>query len=716
MSGFFSESWHRVAQSQISLVATVRIHKQRFRGESWYVLRDTFSDRFFRIRPEAYRFVIRLEPDKTVQEIWEQQLQAYPDTSPGQEEVIQLLSQLYNANLLYFKNSPDSGRIFERHQKTKQRERKGKLLSLLSLRIPLWNPDKWLNAALPFIKLLFNPISAMIWLLVLMIGGSMVAAHANELKSQAEGMLSPNNLGWLYLSTAFLKFFHEMGHAMVCKRYGGHVHNMGLTFLILTPQPYMDATASWGFRNPWHRAFVGAAGMFVELFFAAIAGIIWANSGQGFIHSLSFNLMMIGSISSVVFNGNPLLRFDSYYIVSDLLEIPNLYQKAQQQWFYWFQKYAFGCEDLIPPSYTSGEAFWMGLYGFASFCFRALVAVGIIFFAADQWLLLGIIMGISAIYIWMVRPLFTLMAYLTKSPALYRHRQRAILVSAGIFTVILLLTSIIPFSSNIDAPGIVESKNFKPVYTLSAGYLNTIPLENSQIISKGQLIAEFTNPDLLLEIKSTEAQLKEARALLTRARYEAIADLKPINEHIESLKKNLVDMTRNKQNLQLKAETSGVWVAEQLKAKRQTWYLRGAKLGVIVPVESYRFTAVVSQEKAFDLFNGDILTEGTVKLHASPEQTINAQKIKIIPFERRELPSAALSWLGGGDIAIAKNQMDEKIAAESFFEVRADLEKPENFQFLHGYSGILRLQRPPQPLLQQGLRKLTQTLQKRYQL
>jgi putative peptide zinc metalloprotease protein len=715
MSGFFSESWHRIAKLQISLVTSVRIHKQRYRGQSWYILRDMFSDRFFRIRPEAYRFIIRLDANKTVQELWEQQILEYPDTSPGQDEVLHLLSQLHNSNLLYFKNSPDSRRIFDRYEKGKKRERQSKLLSLLSARIPLWDPDKWLNKALPFIKLLLNPVSGIIWLVVLIIAASAVASHASELKSQAQGMLAPSNLIWLYFSTAFLKFFHEMGHAMVCKRYGGHVHNMGITFLILTPQPYVDATASWGFRNRWHRAFVGAAGMVVELFFAAIAAIIWTNSGQGLINSLSFNVMMIGSISSLVFNGNPLIRFDSYYILSDLLEIPNLYQKAQQQWYYWFQKYAFGCEDLISPAYSESEAFWLGAYGLSSFGFRVLVAVGIIFFAADQWLLLGIIMGITAIYIWLLRPLFTFVSYLINSQQLYRTRHRAVLVSIAIFSSLILTLFIIPFPCNIEAPGIVEAKDFKPVYALSSGYLNTIVVENSQAIKQGDLIAEFSNPELQLEIKATEAQLKETDALLMQARDAAIADVKPIEERMNSLKKNLAELVSNQQHLQLNAEISGIWVAPPLKPKQHTWFRRGEKVGVIVPAGDYRFTAVVSQEKAYDLFDGEIL-DGKVKLHAATDQNIQARDIKIIPYERRELPSAALSWVGGGDIALAKDQMDGKHAAESFFEVRAQLKKLANFEFLHGYSGVLRLKRPSQPLFEQFMRKLYQTLQKRYQL
>jgi putative peptide zinc metalloprotease protein len=299
VSEFFSESWHRVADARISLVSSVQIHKQRFRGQTWYVLRDTFNDKFFRIRPQAYQFLMRLTPEKTVQQVWESFIKNSPDVAPGQDELIQLLSQLHDANLLYFKNRPDSTRIFERHQKQKRQKQQQKLLSIFFSKFSLFDPDAFLNRLLPLIEKLFSKQAAVIWLAVVITGCVSVIEHFDELRDQSQGLLAPDNLVWFFISLFFLKLWHEFGHAMMCKRFGGQVHSMGVMLLILTPLPFMDATASWTFRNRWHRALVGAAGMIAELFVAGIAAVIWANTGAGTLHSLCFNLMTIASISSL---------------------------------------------------------------------------------------------------------------------------------------------------------------------------------------------------------------------------------------------------------------------------------------------------------------------------------------------------------------------------------------------------------------------------------
>jgi putative peptide zinc metalloprotease protein len=138
VSGTFSESWHRVANARLALLPTVAVHKQRFRGQEWYVLRDTYTQRFFRVTPQAYAFLARLGLQRTVEEVWQSLLRDMPAEAPGQEEVMQLLSQMHQSNLLYHDTPSDSLTIFTRYREFKQREFQGKVLGFLSIRIPLW--------------------------------------------------------------------------------------------------------------------------------------------------------------------------------------------------------------------------------------------------------------------------------------------------------------------------------------------------------------------------------------------------------------------------------------------------------------------------------------------------------------------------------------------------------------------------------------------------
>ncbi|MBN2061245.1 MAG: M50 family metallopeptidase, partial [Deltaproteobacteria bacterium] len=320
----FSESWHRVANLKVSLRPTVSVRKQMFRGEIWYVLQDPFNNQFFRLRPEAHDFVINLRPDRTVEQVWMDCLDRHPDEAPGQEDVIQLLTQLYFANLLYFERAADSGKMFERYRKRRQREIRSKLLSIMFVRIPLLDPDRMLKLLMPLFRIIISPLGAIIWVLVVAVAGKLVIDRFDMATDQVQGILAPDNLFLMYLGLVIIKSLHEFGHAVVCKRFGGEVHIMGVMLLVFTPLPYMDATSSWAFRSRWRRAFVGAAGMITEVFVAALAAFLWAYTGPGTLHSLAYNMMFIASVSTILFNGNPLLRFDGYYILSDLLDIPNL--------------------------------------------------------------------------------------------------------------------------------------------------------------------------------------------------------------------------------------------------------------------------------------------------------------------------------------------------------------------------------------------------------
>ncbi|MFM7567100.1 MAG: peptidase M50, partial [Betaproteobacteria bacterium] len=265
----FSESWHRIAEARIGLLPSVQVQRQRFGGADWYVLQDRFTQRFFRLTPQAWRFVSRLSPRRTVDEAWREALEQFPTDAPSQHEVIQLLGQLHQSNLLYFRSQPDSAEIFDRYRQFKQRELYGKLLGFLYLRIPVLNPNDWLNSIRPLINAMVSVPAAILWLIVVAIGAKAVVENLPQIANQSQGILALDNLIWLYLCMAGMKVLHELAHAFVCKRFGGEVHVFGIMLLVLAPLPYVDATASWAFRSRYERALVGAVGVLSELFMAA---------------------------------------------------------------------------------------------------------------------------------------------------------------------------------------------------------------------------------------------------------------------------------------------------------------------------------------------------------------------------------------------------------------------------------------------------------------
>ena len=227
------------------------------------------------------------------------------------------------------------------------------------------------------------------------VGANAVLENLPQIADQTQGVLALDNLIWLYLCMAAMKVVHELAHAFVCKRFGGEVHVFGIMLLVMAPLPYVDATASWAFRSRYERALVGAVGVLSELFMAALGAVVWANTGPGLVHTLAFNVMLLGSISSLLFNGNPLLRFDAYYVLCDLIDIPNLYQRANQQWLYFADRYLLGSRDAKGPSTDSREWWWLTGYGGLSFIYRLMVVALVLEYVADQWFLLGVVFALT---------------------------------------------------------------------------------------------------------------------------------------------------------------------------------------------------------------------------------------------------------------------------------------------------------------------------------
>ena len=713
----FSDSWYRISKLKVSLLHSVAIQKQYYRDNLWYVVEEPYTNKYFKITPQAYKFLSHLGVDKTVEEAWEEVLEDDIEDAPTQNDIIDLLSSLHSNNLLYFETNPNNEFILERNNEKKLQETKNKLFSFLYFKIALYNPNKLLDKSLWPIKNIFTPFGFLVWLVVLYFGVESSVENYSHIYDQAQGMLAPSNLFLLYISLSMLKLLHEISHSMMIKKYGGSVNTIGIMFLILTPLPYMDATHSWFFANKYHRMLVGFAGIMSDLFFAAIAAIIWANSGDGLVHSISFNIMLIGSISSLLFNGNPLLKFDAYFILSDWLEIPNFFNKSKEQVFYLVEKYIFRIEHTSSAAHSLSEAFWLVFYAVASYIYRFLVALGIIIYVADEFFIIGVIMAILTILMWIVLPIKNFLVYLFSSQKLYKTRYIAIVISSIFIGLILYLVAFIRFPYFIKAPGIIESQESIRVYAQTEGNLEKILFKNGDIVQEGDEIAIISNYELTLDIKDVALALNQV-AIIRQKFIADKSDLKSLNEKEQVLRNKLAFLKNKEKNLRIIAKTSGIFVSNDFSFLEGAWIKRQTQIGTITKKSNLRFSAVVSQEQAFLLFEIKKIQNAQVKLYGKSEQKLNLVNIKVNPYSKNELPSAALGWFGGGEISVSNDENSGKKTTEGFFEVSGDIVRDEKNQHIlkDGRSGILRIELKPEPLGVQVYKSIQQILQKRYKL
>jgi len=711
----FSESWHRLAGRRLALRAGVRAHRQYFRGERWHVLFDPFSNQFFRVRAGAWDFLARLGDGRTVQECWDEALAQSPMDAPGQEEVIQLLAQLYQANLLRSDLPPDATQLLARHQKRRQREVRTRWLSLLFIKIPLINPDAFLVRTLPMVRWLFSWVGLALWLAVVGWGMKTGVENWGSLWQQGQSVLAPGNLAWLYVAMIGLKLLHEMGHAFACRHFGGPVPTLGVMLLIFSPLPFVDATSAWSFRHRWQRVVVGAAGMIVELFVAALAVVVWASTGPGVLNAIAYNLIFIASVSTLLANANPLLRFDGYYILCDLIDLPNLNQRASRLWRHWTERYGFGWRKSVSPVESRREGWWLGVYGASSFVYRIVLFAGILWFVAGQWLLLGVLMAVAGLVTMVVVPLGRLVNYLASSPRIERVRRRAVGVTLGGAAVLIGLLGIVPVPDAFTAPGIVQAEQYAVVYTGAEGDFVEAVMPSGRVVQPGDVLMRLANSELTAEVRAARAEVDEVLALERSALENPGEGVAAIRERLHAVRQRLSELQRLENDLDVRAPVAGTWVTPDRGDFTGRWLSRGTAVGEIIDASSFRFAAVVRQEDASNLFGPSVRPAG-VRLRGQAGERIPVSSLMVMAAPQNQLPSAALGWQGGGEIAVRGDDTSGTKTAESFFEVRADLDPTASAALLrHGRSGELRCLLPWRPLLSQWWRLGRQLVQKRFQ-
>lgn len=265
----------------------------------------------------------------------------------------------------------------------------------------------------------------------------LILPHWPELSHNfSDRLLAVDNLVVLYFVFPVLKGFHELGHATATKARGGEVHDLGLILLVMLPVPYVEASAASAFRSKYQRALVGAAGVAVELFIASIAFYLWLLAEPGVFRAALYNVMVIAGVSTLIFNGNPLLRYDAYYILADLIEIPNLASRSLRYWGHLLERYLLGAAKLEPPDGTAAEKAWFIVYGAASSVYRVLVTIFIALFIAGRFFFIGVLLALWAVGVMAILPIVRGIKHLTGSPSLKRHRTRAITVSVALLGLI----------------------------------------------------------------------------------------------------------------------------------------------------------------------------------------------------------------------------------------------------------------------------------------
>ena len=670
---FFSPSWYRVATLAPRLRSHAQLHRHQYRGQIWYVLQDRSNERFHRFSPAAYAFIGLMDGQRTVQDIWELSSTKLGDDAPTQPEVVQLLSQLHAADVLQCDIPPDIAELLHRHERTQQKKWQRRAMSIFAWQFPLFDPERFLQILLPFVRPCFGWVGVLLWLCMVIPAVLIGAAHWSDLTSNIlDLMTTPQNLLLLWFLFPIIKALHEFGHAFAVKAFGGEVHEMGIMLLVFSPVPYVDASASSAFTSKWQRAVVGAAGMIVELVIAAVAMFVWVSAEPGTVRMLAYNTIMIAGISTVLFNANPLLRFDGYYILADLIEMPNLRQRANNYLGYLCERYLFGRAEAQVPHAMPGERTWFVGYSVTSFIYRIFVVFAILMFLTDQFFALGVFFALLTSITWFVLPLGKGLSYLFTSPRIRRVRGRALAVTSGAMAVIVVALCLIPVPFRTRAEGVVWIPEEAIVRAGADGFVEQVVAVPGSNVSQGDVLVLCQDSLLTTQVTVLEGQLREIEARIREQISESMVKAKILEEEQRYIEEKLVRAREQVRDLVITAKVAGTLVLPRAEDLPGRFVHRGDVLAHVVDLNTLTVRAIVDQAD-IDLIRHSMKAV-QVRLAERLASPIDAAVKRLVPAASDELPSPALGSEGGGQVPMDPKDPKGQKALRKVFQV--DLQLP----------------------------------------
>jgi putative peptide zinc metalloprotease protein len=670
-----SANWFRAAGVRPRLRDHVRITRQHFRGERWFVLEDLVEGTVHRFAPAARRAIGLMDGSRTLDQIWIA-LAELGEERPTQDELIHLLAQMDGANLLATEWMPDLGEMSNRARRSASTKLWRRLSNPLYLRIPLVDPDRFLDATVGFVRPLWSVWGFLIWLAVVGWGAVQVASHWSALTHDlADRVLARDNLLILALTFPILKLLHELGHCYAAKIGGGSVHEAGVMTLIVMPVPYVDVSGASAFANKWRRALVGAAGMLTELFCAAIAMMVWINAEPGFARAAAFNCVLIAGVSTLIFNGNPLLRFDAYFILSDLIEIPNLGQRAIRFYGYLVNRFAFGVRGLASPAHSRGEAVWFSFYAVASYAYRLWVMLSIALFVAGQLHGAGALLAVWTVASAVLYPIAQGLWFVVRGPALHQRRARAIGVTAGAVVVAALLLFAVRLPYGTVTQGVVWAPAGADVRAGAEGTMVRLAASPGAALETGAPVAKLTDTVLDARVALLGAQLREVELRELAAEQTDRVQAQMLRKQIAYFRSALDDMRARRAALDVTAPGAGRFLIAAPDDLDGRYLRRGELIGYVLDDAAVSVRVIVPQSE-IELVRED--TQGVdLRFSSDPMRELHVGQVsREVPTATRQLPSVALSTAGGGPIPVDPSDEHHLRALEMVFQV--DVTLPED--------------------------------------
>lgn len=685
-----------------------------YRGEVWHLVQDLGSGKFLRLNASAYRVLSLMDGHRTLDEVWARANELLGEEAPTQDELIQLVAQLHQANVLVSGRMPDLEELEHRRDTARKSRLKQYFSNPMALRFPLVDPDRFLTRVVGGMPAGLRPWLFLAWLAVVISGVVLAVMHWGEITGDLLRLaFTAEYVLMLIVVFPVLKALHELGHGLVIKMFGGQCREMGVMLLVLMPIPYVDATHASGFVSKYQRMLVGAAGMMTELFIASIALWLWLEAEPGLFKVFLHEIILIAGVSTLIFNINPLLRLDGYYILADWLEIPNLGQKSNQYFGYLLKRHLLRLrKQLNPPTLAPGEAPWLAGYAVLSFLYRMFIVGVIVLFVAAQLFFIGVLLAFWALYMMIILPLFRTAKKAWNDPALIEHRARLLSTTTGVLLAVgwLMFVHPVPSASNVE--GVVWMPDNARVRA-PHGCFGVAVLSRPGPVHAGQPLLSCEDPMLGAKLEELRAKRQEYLADLSRAELFDQVLLLNIRDELAYVEASIGDVERRIEQFVIRAPIDGRFAMTGIDDFVGRYWNRGEVMAYVLDPQRFSVMLAVPQRDA------DRVRHNTLQVGMRSVDDVwrlhEATLIREVPSATRDLPSLALAVEGGGRFGLDPQAngsgLPQSLEPVFLFELNG---AADALPRVLGSRVYVRLEHDPEPVARQIYRVLREVFMKQF--
>ncbi|QNN22584.1 HlyD family efflux transporter periplasmic adaptor subunit [Planctomycetales bacterium ZRK34] len=672
----------------------LQISPQLYLGKTVYVVKDPVSLQYYRLQPAEHYVLTHLDGERSANELAHECSRRFADLPTEPDDVLNFVHMLHTTGLLLGEGA-HAAQLRVMRAKRKKKQRFATLTNFLFIKLPVLDPDRLLDAMHGVLAYVMNRVTCTLAIIYMLFAAGAAILNLDKVQHVSMPILSWQNL--LIMSAVFfsVKIIHEFGHGLAAKHRGLEVHEMGILFMVFIPMFYVDTTDAWMVPRRRDRLWITAGGVFIEFLFAATAVWVWLSTEPGVVNLIALDIMIAASVTTVLFNANPLLRYDGYYFLMDWLEIPNLKSKANQFLAYLAKRYLLAMDEEEPPAEAATKPIFMPIYAVASALYRLLITFGIItlvWHILDPYGLevIGSVLGLFAIATMILVPLFKFFKFIWTQQC--RNTRRTALTALGTLALAGLCWAVasIPLQQDVERPMVVMAQQRAPVYVPVNGRVAELFITADTILEPGQPILRIEADELTEQLDTHQVERQMAQLELNIARQKGRQEL------ITSLVKRLqllneqIDYTRQKiSQLTVRAPVGGrLYVNGNMAGLLGSYLKRGQELGTIVGQGPREMFVVIPQTDAA-LVHPDMTAR--VRLWSMPQITFEGHVERLGGQFIRSMPHEALSSVYTGEVDTRRVDQYKSMPATPSVVARIALDHAPDVTLFDGMTGRCKI-------------------------